>query len=804
MNPQLLPTNGEYRDFMAHPGVSLLDPELRACRPDLDALGLPRAITGNFAAVFRLQGPGSRAWAVKCFTRELPTGDRYSRISQALSGLRETWNMEFAWQDPGLRMGARELPILKMEWVQGQGLDRYVEGCRGDPARMSLLAANLAAVVARMEGLGIAHGDLQHGNILVTDQGIVRLVDYDGMFVPGLEGLPPSEQGHRNYQSPLRTARHFGPFLDRFSAWILYGSLVALASRPELWGLRRTGEEALLLTREDYEVTRSPLLGHLAALPDPRCRALAERLQAICRLDPSQVPPLDLRELPPPFFSCPGCRAPRPLPWDTRSCGACGSPFSGAAHPVEVGGGSLPDWVTERMAAEAPRPGLVPPSPVAGAPRAAGAPGAATSEAPAPAPPSPPRFPEDALWLGRGSLVGFLVVLRLLAEFNPPFALDLPAPDLGLRLLLVLWLGCGLLGLGASYLLSTRNGEMRRRRSAADRASERLRELGTALDLRIAAAEREEAKEHSEITRLQGEVDRDEEQARAQYKLRIAGLKQELQSLETEARRARKEIEGAPQQVRATLAALEREEKAALERARQARAREGQQRRLETATIRAARLHGLGDVTKRRLEEAGFCTAADLVDYETRPGSSYFGTEMAWLRHRNGRLLHVPGVGPEKAATLVAWRRRLEALAPQVAAPGPETDEELAEQFQRRRLLLEDRLRKLEAEAGPALARLNQDLDQERSRVQRELATLHGPASGLEKDLALQARRDGLADRLARLQFQTRQEVAKLRAQAAPELQRAQGEVARALADVAACGGLGFRAWLRALAFRDP
>ncbi|QLQ08322.1 MAG: hypothetical protein HZY76_21580 [Anaerolineae bacterium] len=48
---------------------------------------------------------------------------------------------------------------------------------------------------------GIAHGDLQHGNVLVAADEL-RLIDYDGMYVPPLSGRESHEIGHRNYQHP--------------------------------------------------------------------------------------------------------------------------------------------------------------------------------------------------------------------------------------------------------------------------------------------------------------------------------------------------------------------------------------------------------------------------------------------------------------------------------------------------------------------------------------------------------------------------------------------------------------------------
>ena len=53
-----------------------------------------------------------------------------------------------------------------------------------------------------LRGIGIAHNDLQHGNVMVQADGRIRLVDYDGIFLPGLS--PPDEKGHSNYQHPLR------------------------------------------------------------------------------------------------------------------------------------------------------------------------------------------------------------------------------------------------------------------------------------------------------------------------------------------------------------------------------------------------------------------------------------------------------------------------------------------------------------------------------------------------------------------------------------------------------------------------
>jgi hypothetical protein len=69
---------------------------------------------------------------------------------------------------------------------------------------------------------GIAHGDLQHGNIILVpgkkdNSLMLKLIDYDGMFIPPLAGSPKGEVGHAAYQHPerLRTGA-FHTEVDRF------------------------------------------------------------------------------------------------------------------------------------------------------------------------------------------------------------------------------------------------------------------------------------------------------------------------------------------------------------------------------------------------------------------------------------------------------------------------------------------------------------------------------------------------------------------------------------------------------------
>ena len=248
------PEPQDYNESIQHPGSNLLDTELAEGQVTLNQLGLPQAVSGNFASVYRVKC-GSRYWAVKCFTRSVQDQkDRYAGISTYLdhAGLRYT--VGFDYQEKGIRVQGKPYPILKMEWVDGDSLDKFVREHRGNSHLLKHLAARWIRLVGDLEGAGVAHGDLQHGNVLVVSEDF-KLIDYDGMYVPPFRGrfATSNELGDPNYQHPARANSHFDGRLDRFSTWVIYLSLIAFSEDPRLWSSVRAGEESLLLSSADLK-----------------------------------------------------------------------------------------------------------------------------------------------------------------------------------------------------------------------------------------------------------------------------------------------------------------------------------------------------------------------------------------------------------------------------------------------------------------------------------------------------------------------------------------------------------------------
>src|SRR5262249_33374 len=144
------------------------------------------------------------------FTRHVPgLRERYTEITRALEKTRLPFAVEFQYLVKGIRVRGDWFPILKMHWVEGLLLNELVRDNLDKPALLGQLGLSWNRMARWLREAGIAHGDLQHGNVLLVPGSkntslAVKLIDYDGMFVPALARSKSGEVGHPNYQHPQR------------------------------------------------------------------------------------------------------------------------------------------------------------------------------------------------------------------------------------------------------------------------------------------------------------------------------------------------------------------------------------------------------------------------------------------------------------------------------------------------------------------------------------------------------------------------------------------------------------------------
>ncbi|MCP3062298.1 hypothetical protein LXT21_26255 [Myxococcus sp. K38C18041901] len=299
-----LPSDSDYQSALQHPGQAFSDARLKAGVVEQGTgvmAGLPRPRAGNFATTYKVTC-GDTVYAVRCFTRPYPR-DQESRYLEIRRHLEQHWlpSSVGVWFQPrGIHVRGRWLPLVMMEWVQGESLERYVGRHLREPLTLFRLAAEWLGLLSALRDAGIAHGDLQHGNVLVTERGL-RLIDYDGMCVPPLVGRKGHETGHPNYQHPGRDAGFFDLRLDHFSGWVVWLSLVALAHEPSLWERFQGGDDCLLFRRRDFlEPERSPLFQALRTSPHARVREyVAPTLSRLLAMPADAVPEVTPAASPP-------------------------------------------------------------------------------------------------------------------------------------------------------------------------------------------------------------------------------------------------------------------------------------------------------------------------------------------------------------------------------------------------------------------------------------------------------------------------------------------------------------------------
>lgn len=283
------PQHPDYVDAVQHPATCFRDPTLREATPVCDRFGIPRATAGNFACVIPVTRQTDR-WAVRCFTRAVPdVRQRYASISRHISARRLPSLVDFTYLEEGIRIAGAWYPVLIMEWVEGVTLPTYVRDRLHQPQELRNLSAAWHEAARHLRKHHIAHGDLQHGNIMVTPDGRIRLVDYDAMYVPAIRGEPSPELGHPNWQHPFREKQDYGPNMDRFASLVLMASLEALTSEPSLWARFHNGEN-LIFTRQDFANPRqSELFRALHRSHVRRVRGLAQQLEASCLRRPRRT-----------------------------------------------------------------------------------------------------------------------------------------------------------------------------------------------------------------------------------------------------------------------------------------------------------------------------------------------------------------------------------------------------------------------------------------------------------------------------------------------------------------------------------
>lgn len=265
-----MPTIPSIRTSVENKSVLILDEHAKNGTFRRDARGRLIAYTGGFSVVFPYEASDGTKWAFRCWHSDINnTQRRYELISEAIQKAHLAFLCDFDYIEKGINVEGTIYPTTRMRWIEGVTIKEYICKYRQSKDKLISLAENFLAMTQALHEQSLAHGDLQHGNILVTNDHQLYLVDYDSFYCPKLKGEEDTVTGLPDYQHPARKSnKSVSEKLDYFSELIIYLSILSIAEAPSLVEKYKVEDaDRLLFAKEDFDdITKSQIYKDIQSL----------------------------------------------------------------------------------------------------------------------------------------------------------------------------------------------------------------------------------------------------------------------------------------------------------------------------------------------------------------------------------------------------------------------------------------------------------------------------------------------------------------------------------------------------------
>ena len=256
---------------------------------------------GGFCVVFPYKTPNKK-YAVRCwFTNVTDAKERTRLIAEELHRIKLPYFVGFKYVENGLATNEGVQPIVLMDWVDASPLKEYINKNINNKDKLYRLAEEFKKMTDDLHKHSISHGDLQHGNILVSDMGEIILVDYDSMFVPALNGYSDEIKGLKGYQHPSRWDNDkLSCKADYFSELIIYTSIIAFAKMPMLWDdLHIIDTETMLFSAEDIKSGGASIIFNILSTDNELKKLSTAIKNALQKKSINELLPLEEAIIPP-------------------------------------------------------------------------------------------------------------------------------------------------------------------------------------------------------------------------------------------------------------------------------------------------------------------------------------------------------------------------------------------------------------------------------------------------------------------------------------------------------------------------
>jgi hypothetical protein len=243
--------------------------------------------SGAYAAVFK-GNFANKYYAIRClYTADNEILNRIKLICDYLQIVKPTWCVNCALLENEFLINGHSYPIIKMDWIEGLQINEFVKKNLNNNYVLSEIQKQLVLLSNDLEHFQIGHGDIQSGNILIvgnSDKFELKLVDYDGMFVPQLSGKLSTEKGRSEFQHPKRENFHFNHLIDRFSIWVMITAIEAVKENKTLWlevmqGGFNTGDNFLFTINDFLNPNSSDLFKRIDSIDKPALKFYVANLR---------------------------------------------------------------------------------------------------------------------------------------------------------------------------------------------------------------------------------------------------------------------------------------------------------------------------------------------------------------------------------------------------------------------------------------------------------------------------------------------------------------------------------------------
>lgn len=231
------------------------DPVLSGGQVRLLPSGEPWRDTGGFCVVFKYE-TSRKNYAIRCWYQELDgIKERTSKIASTINQSGLPYFVEFKYVENGIfTMNAGIQPIIRMEWVDACNLKEYIYKNKSYTSKLFKLAHDFHKMCCDLHKANISHGDLQHANIKVRENGDLVLLDYDSLYHPNMGNLSDYIHGKTDYQHPLRKDNRYATkHIDAFSELVIFTSIIYYANNPSDYNEKTSESDFMLFETADYK-----------------------------------------------------------------------------------------------------------------------------------------------------------------------------------------------------------------------------------------------------------------------------------------------------------------------------------------------------------------------------------------------------------------------------------------------------------------------------------------------------------------------------------------------------------------------